>query len=373
MAERQQGSNSNQGSQQGNNAQDMVFDNLGISADDVGAEFGADDADEGGDQEQQYVGPGDDEPPRGREQQLDDLSVSHTRSRQQEESRPFPRGAEVQPDQHGNLIDPQTGQVVARAGREANLYQRGFKAGEGKKVGGLQYRLNQRENQLRQAIQAGKQLSEELRTFQGHQEALKQYRIEPNDQIAAFKMYSDLKTRPAETLKALLTRAAASGINVAELGVPGVTGPDARSLVEMVREEIAKATGPIEERNRREKELQTERDRQQQQQRQVESEVQGFFAENPDATPYMEVFEKVLSQPEFRHMSLGEVWARIQLNRMRSGQNGRAPQGQNRGRNPRPAGRALPPADTRNSNAPAPVSMTYDEILKGVLGEHGIR
>lgn len=369
MADRQP--NSGRGSQGSDSAQETVFDNLGLSAEDLGVDSGADDleGDEGEqEQQEQYI-----EPERERPaERLDDLSVSHTRSGQgrQAEPRPFARSAEVQPDQQGNLVDPQTGQIVARAGREASLYQRGFKSGENAKVGGLQYRLTQRENQLRQAIDAGKKLSDEVKNFRTQQESLKQYRITPEDQLAAYKLYSDLRARPSDTLKALLTRAAATGINVAELGVPGLTGADAKSLVDMVREEIGKVTTPIEERNRQEREQQAERDRHNQEQQRVESEVQGFFAENPQAQRYITVFEKVLANPEFRHMSLGEIWARIQLNELRSGQKDQAPNRQNRGRFPRLSGRGAPPA--RNNEGPAPISMTYDEILRGVLKDHNV-
>lgn len=360
----------------------MVFDNLGLDADDLGAgdlgddlDLGSDDGQDDGDQQS-----GDDGAPdhRGRQQQLDDLSVSRTPDRRQQrqqpegQPRPFARSAEVQPDGNGNLVDPHTGQVVARAGREAALYQRGFKSGEGAKVGGLTYRLQQRENQLRQAMDAGRQLHTEVQQLRSQGEALKQFNLQPNDMLAAAKLFNDLKTRPAEALRALLTRAAASGTNVAELGIQGVNGADAKSLIDLVREEIQKATQPISEQNQRTQEVERQRQQQQEQERKAHDEVESFFAENQDAQKYMPVFQRVLQNPDFRGMSLGEIWARIQLNLLRNGsRQGGSQRGNARGVS-RPVGRGQPPSgDDRNRSAPA--NSTYDSILKDVLDQHGIQ
>jgi len=352
----------------------MVFDNLGLDADELGAgdlsddlDTGSDDSQDDGDQQSDDGAPDH----RGR-QQLDDLSVSRTperRQQRQEQPRPFARTAEVQPDGNGNLVDPQTGQVVARAGREAALYQRGFKSGEGAKVGGLTYRLQQRENQLRQTMDAGRQLHTEVQQLRSQSEALKQFNLQPNDMLAAAKLFNDLKTRPAEALRALLTRAAASGTNVAELGIQGVNGADAKSLIDLVREEIQKATQPISEQNQRTQEVERQRQQQQEQERKAHEEVESFFAENQDAQKYMPVFQRVLQNPDFRGMSLGEVWARIQLNLLRNGKGSQ--RGNARGVS-RPVGRGQPPSGD-DRNRPAPANSTYDNILKDVLDQHGIQ
>jgi len=351
----------------------MVFDNLGLDVDEIGAGDLGDDLDSDSDDGQDS---GDDSAPdhRERQGQLDDLSASRTPERRQQRQqaeapqRPFARTAEVQPDGNGNLVDPQTGQVVARAGREASLYQRGFKSGEGAKVGGLTYRLQQRENQLRQAVDAGRQLQTEVQQLRSHGEALKQFNLQPNDMLAAAKLFNDLKTRPAEALRALLTRAAASGTNIAELGIQGVNGADAKSLIDLVREEIQKATQPISEQNQKNQESERQRQQQQEQERRAQEEVESFFAENQDAQKYMSVFQRVLQNPDFRGMSLGEIWARIQLNQLRNGS--RQQKGNPRGA-PRPVGRGQPPSGD-DRNRPAPANATYDNILKDVLDQHGV-
>jgi len=350
----------------------MVFDNLGLDNDEIGAGDLGDDLESGSDDGQD--GSDDGAPDHRERQSLDDLSVSRTPDRRQQRQqgeaapRPFARSAEVQPDGNGNLVDPHTGQVVAKAGREAALYQRGFKSGEGAKVGGLTYRLQQRENQLRQVIEAGRQLNTEVQQLRSHSEALKQFNLQPNDMLAAAKLYNDLKTKPAEALRALLTRAAASGTNVAELGIQGVNGADAKSLIDLVREEIQKATQPISEQNQKTQESERQRQQQQEQERRAQEEVESFFAENQDAQKYMPVFQRVLQNPDFRGMSLGEIWARIQLNLLRNGD--RQQKGSPRGAS-RPIGRGQPPrGDDRNR--PAPANATYDNILKDVLDQHGV-
>jgi hypothetical protein len=187
--------------------------------------------------------------------------------------------------------------------------------------------------------------------------------------LAAAKLFSDMKSRPQEALRSLLTRAAASGINVAELGIQGLNGADAKSMIDLVREEIQKATQPITEQNQRTQETERQRQEREEQDRRAQDEVNYFFAENPEARRYHSVFVKTLQNPEFSNMSLGEIWARIQLNLERQARSGTRPNP----RNPRPPqGRGVDMRE-QERNAPAPASQSYDDILRDVMREQGIR
>lgn len=378
----------------------MVADNLGLDFDDLGAEFDSNTDDDQGDDDREdgYVGPDDgdiddglgEQPERDQRRndrrdqrrdrreheprRLDDLSLS-SRDRRDGDTRPFAQNAEVRPDQNGNLVDPATGQIVARAGHEAALYQRAFKAGESKNAGGLQYRLRQRETQLRDAITAGRQLSEQVRQFQTQSEALKQFNITPEQQVSAFKLYNDLKRSPAQTLRALLTRAVADGMNVAELGIQGISGADAKGIMDLVREEINKLSGPLNEQRQQEEQQRQARQRQEEANRRVENEVIQFFEDNPEARRYSTVFERTLSNPEFSQMSLGEIWTRIQLNiernRNKERNNNNRDARRNGRRFPRLSGRGGAPSGMRNDDsAPAPASTTYNTIINDILDQH---
>jgi len=347
----------------GNNAaaEDTVFGNLGLDREELGLE--ADDAqdDLGTGDDQQQDDQGDDG-----HQQLDDLRVSHTgddRQQQRQQPKPFPQRSEVKPDGKGNLVDA-TGKIVARAGSEARLYQN---------LHQVRQQLQQRDVQtadmnrrLSRAVEIGQELARENDQFKAQQKAITDLGIKPEDQLAAMQLYSRLQRDPENEIKRILTRAAANGIKLDNLSTPG--GVDAKSLLDTIREEIGKSVNPLRERSlQEEKERKAEADRQAALQRTTD-EVNQFFMQNQDAQPFVPVFQQVLSDPRFKHMSLGEIWARIQLNQMRNGnsQPRRQPNSQSRSL---PSGRNQP---QQGNSGMAPVNATYDEILRGVLTEHNV-
>jgi hypothetical protein len=162
-----------------------------------------------------------------------------------------------------------------------------------------------------------------------------------------------------------LTRAATNGISVAELGLqPG--GLDSKSLVEMIKQEIGNAVNPLRERTEAENKQAQQRTQEQQQLTKIQSQVDSFFNENPEAKQYLNVFSQTIKQ--FPDMSLGEVWARIQLNLAQNPQSRRQPQ--NSQQRSLPSGRGNPP--TNGSSDLAPVTDSYDAILKDVMDRAGL-
>lgn len=295
---------------------------------------------------------------------------------QPEQSGQQPRQPQFQPgqitqDARGNFVGP-NGQVVARAGMEARLYTdnvraRAQLAQETSRAQDLTGRLNR-------AVEIGQELHGRVMQMQ---EQLKDRngtgaRLGLNDaeQVQALQLAAEAKRDPVATIRKLLTMAAANGVDVSKIGIaPG--GVDAKSLVDIVRQEISQVTAPIRQRTEQEMRQQQQTEAQQAQLRQTESEVHGFFNENPGARQHIPIFHAVLSQPQFQHMSLGEVWARIQLNMMRMNQQRgqQRPNGNSMRRN-LPAGRGAPL--NYGTNNVAPVNASYDQILRDTLDQLGV-
>jgi len=366
-------------------AMDMVLDNLGMDEEltndlnGLGNEFESND-----DQEIDINNDGTFQPrepqPEIQRQQSQQRQRRDDRSQQQpqpQQTRPLPRAAEVRADQRGNLVGPD-GRIVAKAGFEARMYQDTVRARQAATT--AQGQVQDVTSRLTKAIEIGQQFHERINALQTQlqeRNALPQrLGITPQEELQALQLASDIKRDPAAGIRKVLTMAAAAGIDVTKIGIaPG--GVDAKSLVDMIRGEITQAMNPLKLRTEAEQRQQQETEQQAQQFRNTETEVHGFFNQNPEARQHIPVFHAVLSNPEYAHMSLGEVWARIQLNqtRMAMQQNGNG-RGQLRQQNPQqrrtlPAGRGQPSFDS-NTNEMAPVNMSYDQILRDTLDTLGV-
>jgi hypothetical protein len=204
-------------------------------------------------------------------------------------------------------------------------------------------------------------------------------RLGLNDQEAlqGMQLFAEAKRDPVATVKKILTMAAAAGVDVTKIGIsPG--GVDAKSLVDIVRQEISTAMNPLQQRMQTEQQTQQQQEQAQAIYRETVSEVQTFFGQNPDAVEYMPVFHAILSEPRFQHMSMGEVWAKIQLNqyRMQNDPQYAAQYGNGNVRpNPQqrrnlPSGRGQPQRAAPDEMAP--VNQSYDSILRDTLDQLGV-
>jgi hypothetical protein len=331
-------------------AEDTVFDNLGLDREQL--ENGQDQDDELGD-EQEVETPDDSDDDAEPEQETRESRVTQTEQRRQ---RPLPRTAEVKPDKHGNLVDA-NGRIVARAGAQARFYQGMHRA----KQEALASR--QREQQSIQRLQQTAKLLQDMQTelddYRTKAEGLKQFNFTPEDQLHAMQLLSEMRKDTAGTLRKLLTRAAANGITIE--GLQQNAGVDPKSLAEVMREEIAKAVGPIQQRNETEAKQAREREAQAAREQEALQEAQNFLTENPEARQYLPVIQQVIQR--YPRMSLGEIWARIQLN-LATRQ--RHPNSRKRSM---PSGRGAPQG---RASKMAPVNESYDSIVRSVLDEAGI-
>ena len=338
-------------------AEDTVFSNLGLTREDLGVEEGSGNEDLGsGNEELDRGGSGNEDFERqGR--------MSQTTEREPERTG-LPPTAEVHADHKGNLVN-EYGQIVARSGKEARLYQDLHKTKGQAQT--LQGQLQDVSGRLRKAVEIGQGLHRELESVRAQQNAVKQFGLEQGEVLTAFRLFKELRDNPREALKNILTRAQTNGINITELGLQG--GVDPKSLVDMIKQEIGTAVNPLKERTEAERRQALQRQQEQTRLGQIQTEVDGFFNQNPEAKQYLPVFTQTLQQ--FPGMTLGEVWARIQLHfaqnpQSRRGQNG---QPQNSPRRSLPQGRGAP----ANGGATdlAPVTDSYDAIVKDALSKAG--
>ena len=129
---------------------------------------------------------------------------------------------------------------------------------------------------------------------------------------------------------------------------------------------------PLRERQQQET-AQQQREREAREEREATTrELNTFLGANPEAKKFLPAFQKVYENPAFQHMSLGEVWSRIQLNLLRRGIDPNLPQQQQRPANqqqsrqqPRmPNGRQRQPQGRPQASTMAPVSTSYEDIVR---------
>lgn len=369
--------------------QAMVFDNLGLSSDDLGMGDNEDvslqdDASDDSQDDDQHLGPDDGD---DLSSELDRFEQSRQRQPDQRRQRDrsgldnlaskgrLPKTAEVKPDGKGNLVNAQ-GQIVARAGKEARFYQDRVKAQ--KDLTTTQLRVTDLSSKLQRAVEIGKGIHAELSKLQAANEQISKLGVKPEQMMLALSLFRDLDQKPAETLRKLLTRAQANGIQVQDQGgggngnqngSMGLFGSNQPALAEVITEAVSKQLAPFQELLKGQQTNEAARQKDQQSQQEVQNEVNQWFMTNPDALEYAPVIQRMLQNPANRNRSLGELWLEIQLNLSRRGGVQRGNGTPRRGRAPM-AGRGMPPEG--NSDM-APVNETYDSIIRDVMNEHGIR
>jgi hypothetical protein len=378
---------------------DVIKDSMGLTDEDLAPEGDLNwgDGDEGGDESsdgdesESSSQQGDDSPYDSHEQQERPQRREDAQPREQRQqpdplrqnTLKFDPRAQFRQDKKGNLIDPKTGEIIARAGSEARIYQRVHKQASDyirAATGNIQNAMQTERGKLERAVQIGlgyeKELSELRQTFN----QINAHELDKTELLEAAAYFRQAKTDPVGVLKNLLTRAAVSGIDITQLGMDGSTF-DAKSLVEMVRKEINQGVEPVRQLADRQNQVREQRETQAQYLQQAERQVTSFFNNVKEATPYTHIFHAVLQQPQFQHMSLGEIWDKIQLHLIRNGVDPRNPpsrsQRQRLNGNPRapsrspPNGQGMAPrggdGGGKSNAGPAHPSMSYDAIIREVL------
>ncbi len=304
----------------------------------------------------------------------------------------FDPRATFRQDKKGNLVDARTGEIIARAGSEARIYQRVHKQASDyiqAATRNVQNQMQAERGKLERAVEIGLGFEKSLGEARQALQKINAFEL-PHDQlIEAAQYYKQAQSDPVGVLKNLLTRAALNGIDITQLGLPQGAGMDLKGVQDMIRREIQSAVAPVQQYTSSQQKAQEDQQTQSQYLQQAERQVNGFFNETPEAVPYMHIFHAVLSQPQFQNMSLGAIWDKVQLHLMRNGVDPRrAPSrsqrqrlsGQPTGREPPrslPNGQGMAPSGSdgmsRGNAGPAHPSMSYDAIIREVLGANGVR
>ena len=309
-------------------------------------------------------------PSRGREGASDPL--------RQPKPLAFNPNATFKQDKKGNLVDSRTGELIARAGSEARIYQRVHKQASDYIRSAVTHAGNQArevKGRLDRAVELGLGLDRELTDMKAKFGQLNAYQLGQDQLLEAAQYYKQAQSDPVGVLKNLLARAALAGVDINQLGVQeGVVSPAA--IAEMIRKEVNAGLEPVKQYTTDQQKAQEDRKVQSQYLQRAESEVNSFFTSTPEAVPYLNIFHAVLSQPQFQNMSLGAIWDKLQLHLLRT--QGRQRTGNNTRQNGRqptqrslPNGRGMAPSgsDRRRPGdaGPANPSMSYDAIIREVL------
>jgi hypothetical protein len=375
---------------------EVIKDSLGLTNEDLAPEtenldWGDGESDEGTDQFEAEPSP---EP--AQRQQREERQYQEPRQREARRETPgdplrqntlkFDPRSTFRQDQKGNLIDTRTGELIARAGSEARIYQRVHKQASDyirAATGNIQNTMAAERGKLNRAVEIGLGFEKELSELKGYVSQINAYELPKEGLLEAAGLYKQAQSDPVGVLKSLLTRAALSGIDISQLGMDP-QGIDPRTMMDMVRKEMQAAVKPVEQYTSQQQKAQENQQIESQYLRQAETQVNQFFGTNREAIPYTHIFHAVLQQPRFQNMSLGEIWDKIQLHLIRNGIDPRqAPTRSQRqrlsgtpdGRRPSrslPSGQGMAPqggdGSGRGPAGPAHPSMSYDAIIREVLG-----
>lgn len=375
-----------------NAAMDTVASNFGLTREDLGVddndgvslpgfeqEGGLEDQGdgldmgEGGDQRDQQFNQSDFEGERPQRRARDQFGREpqprRGQQQQQQQQPQIPQSAGVRADARGNLVDPRNGQIVARAGKEARLYQaavnttRQFSQFREQ----AQARVTDVSNRLNRAVQIATELNTRLEAVQARDQQVQRLGITPQEQMEAMQMVAMSKTNPIQALKTILTRAAANGIDLQQLGIQGTGGMAA--LADVLRTEIDQRMQPLKQRTEAEQRQEQQRTQQERERQDAQSHVAGFFSQNPEAKQFLPAFDAVLQKHP--GTSLGEIWASIKMNLMQRQMMQSQGDGGRTRRRGAPNGRSHLPSAPRSMMAP--VNQTYDQIARDVMDEYGTR
>jgi hypothetical protein len=386
---------------------DVIKDSLGMTDEDFapqgndseggeGDEFEGDDG--GGDefegeQPRQYNSE-EFEPPQQRQpQQRDQRTPTQKPDPLRQNTLKFDPRTSFRQDKKGNLVDSRTGEIIARAGSEARIYQRVHKQATdyiATAQRNIQNQVATERTKLERAVEIGLGFERQLAETRQQMQKLNAFELNQDQLVEAAQYFKQAQSDPVGVLKNLLTRAALSGIDITQLGLPA-GGVDAKGIADMVKREINQAVAPIQQYTTTQQQEREHQNVQSQYLQTAERQVNSFFNSTPEAVPYMHIFQTVLQQPQFQQMSLGAIWDKVQLHLMRNGVDPRrGPSRTQRQRlsgnqvpETRPQGRSLPNgqgmapsgSDRRvgGGAGPAHPSMSYDAIIREILASSGAR
>jgi hypothetical protein len=311
------------------------------------------------------------------EQFLRDTEVKDNRKPakdgQQQEEQPRTRPDRYEQDQRGNVIDPRTGKVLARAGAEARLYMDSRRA----KMDAFQAGRERDElrGHLQQAVGFIQQYRSQLAGIREANSQAERLGVTPSEISQGVEFIARLKkggTEGIQAIKEILTRAAAAGMDVQSLGV-GAGGIDVKAIIDQIRQEFAPIRSGFEQARLSASQQEQEQIRRQNAYNNAAEITYSFFAQNEDALPYAPVIEKALRDPRYRGWTIREVWQQLQLHLAKRAGNGSANgQGNHRGMEI-PRGGRNPSGGQIDQEPLAHPDQSFADLVNQILDEHGMQ
>lgn len=288
---------------------------------------------------------------------------------------PIPRPSRYETDKKGNVIDPRTGNILAAAGAPARMFKdlqaarvTASKAqGEVTRVSGL----------LDQTITIARNLNAKVLAFKEANESFSKQGLTPTEAVEAATLYGAMKKGgegAVTALKNILTRAAASGIDLKSLGL-GAGSFDPATLAAELKKTLDPVLQSVQRRDEAERTAEETRQEIERVTQETATHVVTFFRNTPAAVPHMAAIKRLLDDPRMADFSLREIWLTYkdylrdhpelqqrQRGGNRNGDGGRAPPTPPSGRRP-----VAPRNGATEFDRPAPAGMSQQDIINEVL------
>lgn len=159
-------------------------------------------------------------------QQQGSAGDSGTRRRDDPRARDAEARGNRPQERNGDLVDPQTGQVLARAGQERRLYE---------EARTLRTQVPALRRELDESRAASQRMTGELAALRSANTIATQLKLTPDEAVFGQKLAAAWKTDPVKTLNFLLTQAKAAGHNIPAGGAQVDTQAIVAALSDVIR------------------------------------------------------------------------------------------------------------------------------------------
>lgn len=201
-----------------------------------------------------------------RTRETDDKNTQPT----DEHLRPLPNG--LLQDANGNLIHPQTRQIVARGGLERRLYERGAR---------LEASVRQKDTQIAQ-------LRQQLEGTQALNGMPKQLGITDDDLRVGLPIVAEFVKNPVEAAKKIIEMVVSMGHNVSDILGQGTDTVEMRGISRMIDERLA----PVRELTQQRQQVRNDEELN----AQAQEGVQKFFDKHENAEMHADVINNMMGQ-----------------------------------------------------------------------------
>jgi hypothetical protein len=182
-------------------------------------------------------------------------------------------------DQQGNVINADTGEVIANAGAQRRMWGQ----------------LQQAQRNTQELEGRVRELTGELNGYRSSMQMLPSLGLKPDDIGVALQLLANIRKNPTETIKSLLTSARAQGHNVTIGDTPGL---DMEAINQLLEAKLKPLLSDRETQQAREQAL-----------RETEAEYTSFMSQYPDAAVHEDVLAQMVTRAP--QISVSELYFRL--------------------------------------------------------------